>query len=189
MSIRGLCDACHGSVPDHYAVNGLGHPYVCRADDDLRRLRYARGEGRMPPGMFNEPEAVDGCMAAGCLWGRHGLGWFRPHAYEPPPPAVLLERMRERRMRRIERRVKARGTWDIRPVYHVWLDEEVCDDWEVTRTYLDWHTAVSVTRERLRISKFTVPEPIWARRWSLYSDEHGVTAIIDKSVVGTLVRP
>lgn len=139
--------------------------------------------------LFNEPDAVDGCM--GCLRGRHGPAWYRDHVYEPPPAPVLLERMRERRAARIMRRVQARGTWTYATVYMVWLDDAdvLCDDWDVTRTYGDWTTMLTVTRERLGISKFAVPEPITPRQWSMYSEREGVTVIIERRVVGTLVRP
>jgi hypothetical protein len=172
----------------------MGHPYVCRADDDLRRLRAARREGEPYIGSLHrswrEFDHVNGCVATGCLRGPHGLGWFRPHAYEPPPAPVLLERMRERRIRRIERRIKARGTWDVRPVFHVWVPDDECDDWDVNRFYGDLPTAVSVTRERLGISKFTVPERDGAGGdWYMYSDLHDVTAWITRRVAGTLVRP
>lgn len=195
MSRPGHCDVC-GMRIDHHrpSKHRADHPFACAWDDDVRARRAARREGLSP--VFSSsvwaagPERVDGCMATGCLRGRHGIGWYRYHEYEPPPPAVLLDRMRERRARRILRRVAARGTWEITEAFQVWLDDDcVCDDWDVNRTYGDWPTMLTVTRERLGIPKFVVPVPDGRDRWTLYSLENDVTVIIERRVVGTLVRP
>lgn len=194
MSRPGHCDVCGARVDHHRPSKHIDHAFVCAWDDDVRARRAARREGAVA--VYGDRfswrvfDSVDGCVATGCLRGRHGIAWFRGHEYEPPPPAVLLERMRERRARRILRRVTARGTLEITEAFQVWILEDfLCDDWDVTRTYGDWFTAVTVTRERLDIPKFTVPEPDGRDRWTLYSEEHDVTVVIEKRVVGTLVRP
>lgn len=190
MSRPGHCDTCGARVDHHRPSKHIDHDFVCAWDDDVRARRYARHEGRPPVGLFGESDGVDGCVATGCLQGRHGVGWFRGHEYEPPPAAVLLERMRDRRARRIRRRVIAGGTWAYAIVYQVWIDDEsFCDDWDVTRIHGDWSTMLRVTRERLGISRFVVPTPDGRDRWTLYSDEHAVTVCVWKRTVGTLVRP
>jgi hypothetical protein len=130
-------------------------------------------------------------MGTGCLRGRHGPLWYRGHVYEAPPAPVLLERMRDRRAARILRRATARGTWAYATVYMVGVDPFTVftDEWDVTRTYGDWTTMLTVTRERLGISKFAVPTPDGRDRWTLYSEREDATVWIERRVVGTLVRP
>lgn len=193
MSRPGHCDVCGARVDHHRPSKHIDHPFACARDDDVRARRAARLSGASVytgRAAWRTDESVDGCVVTGCRRGRHGPLWYRDHVYEPPPAPVLLERMRERRAARILRRVRARGTWAYATVHMVWLDSDhVCDDWDVTRTYGDWSTMVTVTRERLGISKFVVPTPDGLDRWTLYSEREEVTVIIERRVVGTLVRP
>lgn len=195
MSRPGHCDVC-GTRVDHHRQGFLEHvhDFTCAWDDATRALRAARREGRAPgftSPVWAGPERVDGCVGTGCLRGRHGPLWYRDHVYEPPPEDVLLERMRERRAARLRRRVAARGTWAYATVYQVWLDPDTTfgDAWDVERVYGDWSTMLTVTRERLGISRFTVPIPDGSDRWTLYSEREDVTVDIWRRVVGILVRP
>lgn len=194
MSTSGHCDVCGRRIDRHRREGRTTyHVFTCAADDATRELRAARRSGASVytgRAAWRTYESVDGCMGTGCLRGRHGPLWYRDHVYEPPPAPVLLERMRDRRAVRILRRVRARGTWTYTTVYQVWLaDDFICDDWDVTRAYGDWPTMLTVTRERLGVSKFVVPTPDGRDRWTLYSEREDVTVIIGRRVVGMLVRP
>lgn len=194
MSRPGHCDVCGARVDHHRASKHIDHDFTCAWDDDVRARRAARLSGASVYtgyAPWREFDSVDGCVATGCPRGRHDVEWFRGHEYEPPPAGVLLERMRARRARRILRRVSARGVWTYTTVYMVSVDPFTVfeDAWDVTRTYGDWSTMLTVTRERLGISKFVVPTPDGRDRWTLYSEREDAMVWIDRRVVGTLVRP
>lgn len=178
---------------DHHR-RPLGHAFTCAWDDDVRARREARREGLSP--VFSSPawagpERVDGCMGTGCLRGRHRPLWYRDHVYEPPPAVVLLDRMRWRRVRRAVHRSTAAGVVETRTIFVAYCDpDHVFEDaWDVAGDYGDLWTAVHLTRRCLDISKFVAPVPDGRGRWTLYSAEHDVTAIIERRVVTTLVRP
>jgi hypothetical protein len=196
MSRPGHCDVCGARIDHHRASKHIDHPFACSWDSDVRALRAARREGMPYPSQswhhpWADPEGVDGCAHGDCFKGPHGLSWFRGHEYEPPSADVLLRRMRDRRARRLLRKVNARGVWSYVIVYQVWVDPYTVftDEWEVTRTYGDWPTMLTVTRERLGISRFVVPTPDGRDRWTLYSEREDATVWIERRVVGTLVRP
>ena len=192
MRARGKsrCDVC-GRPPHRHGkpiwTLYAPHAYVCSRDDALREVRLrsregARGHEPLPDGL-----PVDRCMYEGCVRGRHEV-WSIGHEYEPPSDAVLLERMRVRRGRRL-----AAGrpvTRSHATVYHVWVEEpEEYDPFdEVGGLYADLSTAIRVTRNRLGISPLVAPLRRNDDTWSLHCERAGITALVRRRSVRVPAR-
>lgn len=208
MTRKGHCDVCGNPPPPHHwdrsATDNGFHPYTCAADDAIRALRKARFAGSIDdlagwrrhydPAThtyrleYCDP-GMDPCGWAGCV---HPLGHRYPvgssegpgmHDWRPPTEATLLERMRARHVERWRRRERARGeTWSVRaPVWHARVEEgDAYDVYGVDCLYADLPSALRGTRVLLGLSRFAGPVREDHGRWTVYSEEHELTVVIDR---------